>query len=112
MMRSLPTVRRADPVRALAALGAGLALLAGAPGAAPAAPADAQSARPSAVDLNTASPAQLEALPGIGEVRARAIVAHREAHGGFASVDQLADVKGVGERLLEALRPHVTVSGR
>jgi competence protein ComEA len=51
----------------------------------------------------------LETLPEIGETRAEAIVAYREANGPFASVDELVNVAGISERIVEVLRPHVTV---
>ncbi|HYB36923.1 MAG TPA: ComEA family DNA-binding protein [Mycobacterium sp.] len=61
------------------------------------------------IDLNTATVQQLDTLPGIGPVTAAAIVAWREANGKFTSVDQLADVDGIGPGRLEKLRPHVRV---
>lgn len=61
------------------------------------------------VNLNTASGAQLEELPGVGPVTAAAIVAFREEHGPFASVDQLLDVSGIGEATLAEIAPHATV---
>jgi competence protein ComEA len=61
------------------------------------------------VDLNTATDVQLDALPGIGPATAAAILAHREANGPFRSVDDLLDVRGIGEAKLEQLRPLVTV---
>lgn len=61
------------------------------------------------VDLNRADAAALEALPGIGPATAAAIIQHRDEIGGFTSVDQLLDVRGIGEAKLEQLRPHVTV---
>ncbi len=61
------------------------------------------------VDLNLADAAQLESLPGIGARLAERIVAFREANGPFAALDELLDVNGVGERLLEAIAPYVTV---
>ena len=64
---------------------------------------------PPVVNLNTASIAELESLPGVGSVRARAIIAERKRRGGFESVEQLAAVKGVGPKLLERLRPQVTL---
>ena len=61
------------------------------------------------VNLNTADSSALEALPGVGPATAAAILAHREEIGRFTSVDQLLDVRGIGEAKLEQLRPHVTV---
>jgi len=61
------------------------------------------------VDLNTADAAQLDTLPGVGPVTAAAILAHRDEVGGFASVEQLLDVDGIGPATLEEIRPHVTV---
>lgn len=61
------------------------------------------------VNLNTASEAQLEELPGVGPVTAAAIVAFRQEHGSFSSVDQLLDVSGIGEATLAEIAPHATV---
>lgn len=69
-------------------------------------------ARPKAgdvLDLNTATVDQLDALPGVGPVTAAAIVAWRQTNGKFTSVDQLADVDGIGPARLEKLRPLVRV---
>jgi competence protein ComEA len=62
-----------------------------------------------AVDLNTATAEQLDTLPGVGPATAAAIIAHREQHGPFTSVDQLLDVRGIGEARLEQLRDLVSV---
>jgi competence protein ComEA len=61
------------------------------------------------IDLNTATVQQLDSLPGIGPVTAAAIVAWREANGKFTSVDQLAEVDGIGPARLDKLRPLVRV---
>ncbi len=61
------------------------------------------------VRLNSATAAALEALPGVGPVTAERIVAHREQHGPFASVEDLLDVPGIGEGKLAALRDLVEV---
>jgi len=61
------------------------------------------------VDLNTATAEQLDDLPGIGPVMAKAIVAWREANGRFSSVDQLGEVDGIGPSRLEKLRALVKV---
>jgi len=50
-----------------------------------------------AVNLNTATQAELEAVKGIGPSKAKAIIEHREKNGGFKSVDELAKVKGFGK---------------
>ncbi|TCJ12931.1 helix-hairpin-helix domain-containing protein [Parasulfuritortus cantonensis] len=50
-----------------------------------------------AVDLNTATQAELEAVKGIGPSKAKAIIAYREKNGGFKSVEELAKVKGFGK---------------
>ena len=61
------------------------------------------------VDLNTATQAQLEALPGIGEVLARRILEYRAAYGPFLNVEQLMEVDGIGEKRFEALKKWITV---
>ena len=61
------------------------------------------------VDLNTATASELEELPGIGPTTAEAIVDHRERNGPFTSVDDLLDVRGIGDAKLEQLRDRVTV---
>lgn len=62
------------------------------------------------VDLNRADAAALEALPGVGPATAAAILEHRERIGRFTSVEQLLDVRGIGEAKLAALRDLVRVS--
>jgi competence protein ComEA len=57
------------------------------------------------LDLNTATAAELDALPGIGPVLAARIVEHRRLHGAFRSVEELRSVPGIGPRLLARLRP-------
>lgn len=61
------------------------------------------------VNLNTATQAELETLPDVGPVTALAIVAWRDEHGGFTSVDELLEVDGIGEVTLDQLAPYVTV---
>jgi competence protein ComEA len=62
------------------------------------------------VDINRADLDQLETLPGIGEKIAERINAYREKNGPFKSVDDLLNVKGIGPKMLEKIRPLITVS--
>ena len=60
------------------------------------------------VDINSADAATLAAvLDGVGEAKAAAIVAYREANGPFESVDQLAEVKGIGLKTIEHNRERI-----
>jgi competence protein ComEA len=59
------------------------------------------------VNVNTATIEELTALPGIGEKRAQAIIEARKQKGGFKSVDELTEVKGIGPANLEKLRPYL-----
>lgn len=61
------------------------------------------------LNLNQATQAQLEELPGIGPVTAQAIIAWREEHGGFTSVADLRQVSGIGPKTFTKLEPLVTV---
>ena len=61
------------------------------------------------VDLNRATAAELDALPGIGPATAQAIVDHRESNGPFASIDDLEQVRGIGPAKLATIRPLVTL---
>lgn len=63
------------------------------------------------LDLNTATQEELDALPGIGPVKAEAILQYREESGPFRTVEEIMEVKGIGEKTLEQLRPYITVEG-
>ncbi len=60
------------------------------------------------VSLSSATAADLEALDGVGPALAARIIAWRDSHGGFSSVDALDEVPGIGPARMEALRPHLT----
>ncbi|MFF8920280.1 helix-hairpin-helix domain-containing protein [Streptomyces albidoflavus] len=75
-----------------------------APGAGPAPGAPGQGAAAGPLSLGTATAEQLETLPGVGPVLAAAIIAYRTENGGFRSVDQLREVRGIGDRRFEDLR--------
>jgi len=63
-----------------------------------------------AVNINTASPSELEALPGIGPAKAKAIADYRQQHGAFKSVEELKNVKGIGEGIFSKLEAEATVA--
>ncbi len=60
------------------------------------------------LDLNSATLDDLAALPGLGRERARRIIRRRELGGRFRSVEELREVRGVGEKTFEQLRAHVS----
>lgn len=62
-----------------------------------------------AVDLNRATQAELESLPGIGPVKAEAIMAYRHQHGEFRRLDDLKNVYGFGPKTIEVLRSDLVV---
>ncbi len=99
----IPVARLGDP--ATADVGAGTGLASGASD--PTGPATTGSTGP--LNLNTATSAELETLPGIGPSFAAAIIRERERRGGFTSVDQLRDVRGIGEKRFADLEPLVGV---
>jgi competence ComEA-like helix-hairpin-helix protein len=66
---------------------------------------------PTYVNVNAATPAELELLPGIGPALASRIIASREAEGPFTSVDDLQRVKGIGPKTVENLRAYATALG-
>ncbi|MCI8514265.1 MAG: hypothetical protein HFI93_06495 [Lachnospiraceae bacterium] len=63
----------------------------------------------SRVDLNTADAERLMTLPGIGKAKAAAILAYREEHGAFSSVEEIRQVSGIGEAVYEKLKEFITV---
>jgi competence protein ComEA len=65
----------------------------------------------SAININTATKDELVALPGIGPAKAQAIVDYRKVHGPFKTVEDLKDVKGIGAKRFEKLKPDLAVTG-
>ena len=70
---------------------------------------DAKASASAPVNLNTATAAQLESLPGIGKSTAERILEYREKSGGFKKVEDLMNVRGIGEKSFLKLKPLVTV---
>ena len=62
------------------------------------------------VNINTADAAQLCTLPGIGESRAADIIAYREAHGGFASCEDIMNVSGIKESVYNKISDKITTA--
>ena len=62
------------------------------------------------VNLNTATAADLQALPGVGAATAKLIIEHREKNGGFKKIEELMNIKGIGEKSFLKLKPMVTVA--
>lgn len=80
----------------------GSAALAAEPGSMPAkAKSQAEAAVDALININSAPVEKLRELSGIGEKKAKAIVSYREKHGNFASLDDLLEVKGIGESFIE-----------
>ena len=63
----------------------------------------------SPVNLNTATSAQLETLPGVGAAAAKRILEYREKNGLFKKIEELMNVKGIGEKSFLKLKPLITV---
>ena len=61
------------------------------------------------LNINTASQAELDLLPGIGEVKAAAIIAYREAHGSFLALEDLLDVPGITPSLFDGIKDLITL---
>jgi competence protein ComEA len=72
-------------------------------------PAPSSGAQPAVVDLNRATAAEFEALPGVGPVLAGRIIEWRTTHGAFTDVAELREVSGIGDAVFARIAPHVRV---
>jgi competence protein ComEA len=74
---------------------------------------ESHQARPTAlVNLNSATASQLQELPGIGAKTAERIIEYRQKKGPFKKIEELMNVKGIGEKSFLKLRPQITVTGK
>jgi comEA protein len=64
------------------------------------------------VNVNAATAEELSLLPGVGPAKAQAIIRYRTEHGAFKRVEDLSQVKGIGDKQLEKIRPHVALEGK
>ena len=106
-MKIRATIVRAASAVALAALLSNPALAAGNEPA-----ARAGDAIVGVVNVNSATAEELALLPGVGPAKAQAILEYRKEHGAFKRVEDLSEVKGIGDKALERMRPHVALDGK
>lgn len=61
------------------------------------------------ISLNKATQADLERIPGVGAVTALRILSYRDLNGGFRTVEELMNVKGIGPKKMQKIRPYITI---
>ncbi len=71
--------------------------------------ASSESVSDAIININTANKQELMTLNGIGEVYAQRIIEYRESNGDFTSIEELTEVKGIGEKTLEKIKDRITV---
>ena len=64
------------------------------------------------IDLNSASLEQLQLLPGVGQSTAQQIIDYRLAHNGFTSIEELMNIKGIGEKKFEQIKQYIKIGGK
>ena len=94
----------------LTVIGVAQSAIASAQGAKSASAAKSKATAANPVNLNSASVAQLQTLPGIGASTAQRIVEYRQKNGSFKKIEELMNVKGIGEKSFLKLKPLITVS--
>jgi competence protein ComEA len=66
---------------------------------------------PDLININTATQVELESLPGIGPMRAKAIILYRQENGPFQEIEELLEISGIGPATFESLKDLITVGG-
>lgn len=59
------------------------------------------------ISINTANESELKQIPGVGDVKAKAIIGYREANGGFKSIDEMKNIDGIGEKTFEKMKDKI-----
>ena len=95
----------------LTVIGVAQSSMASTQGAKSASAAKAKATAANPVNLNSASVAQLQTLPGVGASTAQRIVEYRQKNGSFKKIEELMNVKGIGEKSFLKLKPLITVGG-